>query len=49
MFIDQNFAKENGLLIKPLAKPILAQNMDGTPNKNGTITHYTTTDLLVSD
>ena len=49
MFIDQNFAKENGLLMKPLAKPILARNVDGTLNKNGTITHYTTTDLLVSD
>ena len=49
MFIDQNFTKENGLLMKPLTKPILAWNVDGTLNKNGTITHYTTTDLLVGD
>ena len=49
MFIDQNFAKENGLLMKPLTRPILARNVDGMPNKNGTITHYTTTDLLVGD
>ena len=49
MFIDQNVAKENRLLMKHLTKPILAQNVDGTPNKNSTITHYTTTDLLVGD
>ena len=32
-----------------LKKPIEAFNVDGTPNKEGTITHYVTADILVND
>ena len=39
-FIDQNFAKAKGLKTKPLAKPIKVYNVDGTPNKRGTIRSY---------
>jgi hypothetical protein len=31
----------------PLQKPITSRNVDGTKNKNGTITHTTTTDITV--
>src|SRR5438309_5619694 len=33
----------------PLKKPIEAFNVDGTPNKEGMIMHYVTTDILVND
>src|SRR6266567_1015557 len=33
----------------PLKKPIEAFNVDGTPNKEGMITHYVTADILVNN
>src|SRR5438270_11014273 len=47
-FIHYNLAPT---LQKPtlLKKPIQAFNIDGTPNKEGMITHYITADILVND
>jgi transposase InsO family protein len=39
-FIDQNYAKAKGLPMKPLKKSIKVYNVDGTPNKRGTIKTY---------
>jgi hypothetical protein len=39
-FIDQNYARTKGLEKKELKEPIKVYNVDGTPNKRGTIRHY---------
>jgi hypothetical protein len=39
-FIDQNYAKIKGLKLEVLEKPIHVYNVDGTPNKRGTIRQY---------
>ena len=39
-FIDQNYAKEKGFDKEPFSEPIPVYNVDGTPNKRGTIRHY---------
>ena len=39
--MDKNFARENGIAVTPLKKPIVVYNVDGTENKEGTITHCT--------
>ena len=39
-FIDQNFARQHKFKIQPLDKPIVVQNVDGTENKQGKITHF---------
>ena len=39
-FIDQNFAKEEGLEMKDMEKPLVVYNIDGTLNKKGTIRKY---------
>ena len=36
-FIDQNYARAQGLDLEPLEKPIKVYNVDGTLNKRGTI------------
>jgi len=36
-FIDQNFARGLGLELTPLKRPLPVKNVDGTPNKAGTI------------
>jgi hypothetical protein len=38
--IDQNYARTKGLEMKPLKKSIKVFNVDGTPNKCGTIRFY---------
>jgi Aspartyl protease len=48
VFMDQKFAECNAIRMIPLKKPILAKNVDGTLNKNGTITHSATIDLTVN-
>ena len=40
IFIDQNFSWQLGLKTLALDKPILAQNIDGTVNKQGTMKSY---------
>lgn len=39
-FIDSKFIIRNRIPTHPLTKPIPVLNVDGTPNQNGTITHY---------
>jgi hypothetical protein len=39
-FIDQNYVRTKGLKKEALDEPIRVYNVDGTPNKRGTITHY---------
>ena len=48
VFIDQNFARRKKLPLKKLDKPLPVFNVDGTPNKKGTITQSTTLDLNIS-
>jgi Retroviral aspartyl protease len=40
-FIDQNFVQNQKIEMKELKYPIEVFNVDGTPNKQGTITKYT--------
>ena len=40
-FIDQNFIRNQKIKTKNLEHPIEVFNVDGTPNKRGTITKYT--------
>jgi predicted aspartyl protease len=47
-FIDQQFVKNHGLTTSSTRKPILVRNVDGTLNKNGTITRSTILDLKVN-
>ena len=39
-FIHQEYVEQLGLSTKPLKKAITAQNIDGTPNRTGTINSY---------
>ena len=39
-FIDQNYAKESGFILENLEEPLMAQNVDGTENKQGKTTKY---------
>jgi gag-polyprotein putative aspartyl protease len=47
-FMNQDFAEKNGLELLPLEQPILAKNVDGTPNKKGTISHFARTRLQIN-
>jgi hypothetical protein len=47
-FIDQNFVQNQRIETKKLKYPIEAFNVDGTPNKQGTITKYTQLDLRIN-
>ena len=40
-FIDQNFVRNQKIKTKDLEHPIKVFNVDGTPNKRGTIMKYT--------
>ena len=46
-FIDQNYANKLGVEQKSLKKPIKVYNVDGTPNKEGTIQKYIKIDLEI--
>ena len=46
-FIDQNYVKTIGVEMKMLDKPIKVYNVDGTPNKQGTIRKYVELNLEV--
>ena len=39
-FIDEDYARDIHVKKKDLRKPIMVYNVDGTPNKQGTITQY---------
>jgi Retroviral aspartyl protease len=47
-FIDQNFVQNQKFEMKELKYPIEVFNVDGTPNKRGTITKYTRLDLTIN-
>ena len=47
-FIDQNFVRNQKIKTKNLKHPIKVFNVDGTPNKRGTITKYTRLDLTIN-
>jgi hypothetical protein len=48
-FIDQNFAKSLKLKLKKLKKKLPVFNVDGTPNKLGTISYKTKLRLTIGD
>ena len=48
-FIDQNFARSLRLKQMALEELIKVFNIDGTRNKQGTITHYMELDLLIRE
>src|SRR6267143_4069642 len=48
-FIDQNYAQNNKIIRTPLEEPLPVFNIDGTPNKKGTIMHQVELDLKVGD
>jgi hypothetical protein len=47
-FIDQNFVQNQKIEMKELKYPLKIFNIDGTPNKQGTITKYTRLDLTIN-
>jgi Retroviral aspartyl protease len=47
-FINQNFVRNQKIETKELKYPIEVFNVDGTPNKWGTITKYTWLDLTIN-
>jgi hypothetical protein len=47
-FIDQNFVRNQKIETKELKYSIEVFNVDGTPNKWGTITKYTQLDLTIN-
>jgi hypothetical protein len=47
-FINQNFVQNQKIETKELKYPIEVFNVDGTPNKQGTITKYTRLDLTIN-
>ena len=46
-FIDQSYARTKGLDTEPLIEPIKVYNVDGTPNKRGTIRRYVDLNIKV--
>jgi hypothetical protein len=46
--MDQNYARKQGFNLTKLEYPIMAQNVDGTKNKQGTTRYYTDLDLHVN-
>ena len=48
IFIDEEFAKQQGIHLTRLQSPIAVYNVDGTPNRRGHITHFTWLDLEIA-
>jgi hypothetical protein len=48
IFMDQNYAQKHGFNLTKLEYPIMARNVDGTKNKQGTIRYYTDLDIQVN-
>ena len=46
-FIDQNYAKESSFTLENLEEPLMAQNVDGTENKQGKITKYVNLNVTI--
>ena len=47
-FIDQNYARNSGLDLHQLEKPLKVFNVDGTSNKRGTIKYFVQFDIMVN-
>ena len=47
-FIDQNYVRSQKIVTKELDTPIEVFNVDGTPNKRGTITKYAQLNLTIN-
>ena len=47
-FIDQNYVRQQKLQTENLEFPIKVYNVDGTPNKQGTIRKYVKLDLTIN-
>jgi hypothetical protein len=47
-FMDQNYTRKQGFNLMKLEYLIMAQNIDRTENKQGTIQHYMDLDLHIS-
>jgi len=47
-FIDQNYARNSGLDIQQLEKSLKFFNVDGTPDKQGTIKYFIQLDITVN-
>jgi aspartyl protease len=47
-FIDRNYARNQGFKIKKLDQLLLARNVDGTKNKQGTTTTYVDLDVKIN-
>ena len=46
MFMNKKFIKENHIAVDKLAQPIQLFNIDGTENRDGTITHVAILDMI---
>ena len=46
-FIDQNYIRKLGIKTQELEQPLIARNMDGTPNKKRKITSFVTLTLVI--
>src|ERR1700733_15331770 len=49
VFINAEYARQLGLRMIPLPKPIITRNVDDTPNKRGEMTHYVLIHLVVGE
>jgi hypothetical protein len=47
IIIDHDFAKKHKLTLRTLVHPISVRNIDGTPNKQGTVKHTTIQTLRI--
>ena len=47
-FIDQNYVQKLGIKTQELEQPLIARNVDGTPNKKGKITSFVTLILNIN-
>ena len=49
IFLDQNYARKLKVKETTLDKPIIARNVDGTPNKRGTVKSYVNLQFKIGD
>ena len=49
IFINKDFVDKNNLFVKEISKPLTAFNVDGTINKQGTITHVVKATIIMGE
>ena len=49
VFVSHEFTEKSGLRTSPLKRSISVRNVDGTPNKRGTISHYARGKLKINE